>query len=441
MGNQRRRGKSVVFDSLPSLVTTEDDNFSISRNSGKISDKMSREAVREIIMVLVGLALVVWLFFGHTTGPNDSLRIRTGTRQVLHSDSPFIVPAHLGTGSGNSRDGVKKAPGDKQGLKPLEVAGSKKASGVIYQYDGNDAPKLVVVTVIDDNKHPRDYIDQVVENRLEFAQRHHYGLLIKYASEFSKFVEDSFNHQVSWSRVALAGEAHISFPGAEWFWYLADDAIIMQPEIDVLADVLDPSLLEKRLLRQIPVMRYSNTHIKTYRNSRIQDINYLFCQGAKGISSESFFFRNSVASRIWLQLWSEPLYRSFQRFDNEEDALGHLMQWHMQLLVRTGILEPTYMGSLAITEGLDQDVQSQVAYKPGDFVAIVACDYATENCKREFYKKWNERVRSSPMGAVPERPGAGGARDSVQNEVQVQAQEKAQEKAEKQIAEQAAANI
>lgn len=441
MGNQRRRGKSVVFDSLPSLVTTEDDSFSIRRNSEKFSDKMSREAVREIVMVLVGLALVVWLFFGHTEGPGDSISIRTGTRQILRSDSPFIVPAHLGTINGNSRDGVKKAPGDKQGMKSLETTSAKKTSGALYQYDGSDAPKLVVVTVIDDNKHPREYIEKVVENRLEFAQRHHYGLLIKYASDFSKFVEDSYNHQVSWSRVALAAEAQISFPGAEWFWYLADDAIIMQPEIDVLNDVLHPNLLEQRLLRQIPVMRYSNTHIKTYRNNRINDINYVFCQGLKGISSKSFFFRNSVASQIWLQLWSEPLYRTFQRFDDEEDALGHLMQWHTQFLVRTGVIEPHFMGSLVITDGLEEEVKNQLAYESGDFVAIIACDYATENCKREFLKKWNERVRSSPSAANPGRPGAAGAKDSVQNQVQVQAQEKAQEKAEKQIAEQAAANV
>jgi len=434
MPSNRRRGKSVVFDSLPSFVTTDGDPVGYSRSKTRFSEKFSREAVREIVLVLIGLALVVWLFFGGEGPPSSNLSpLGLGNRQLVSSDTPFIVPAHYGS-AGAAHDGVKKAPGDKQGMTTLDSTGAKRASNVIVQYDQKKSPELVLVTLIDDNKHPRDYIEKIIENRVEYAQSHGYGVLIKFANDYLRFIEESHNHQPTWARVALAMEAEVSFPRAEWFWYLADDALIMESGFDPLNDLLDPAQLEPRMKRQVPVMRYDNTHIRTYRNNRVQDVSYVLTQDGQMINTDTFFFRNNGASRALLELWAEPLYRKFRRFSSERDALGHMMQWHTQFLVRTAVVEPHYLGSLVVPDGSEDSVWNEVSYKQGDIVAIVSCDYTTEVCKRDFQKKWNERKR--PQNAIQQpKEGIQGAKNQVQNQVQVEAQEKAQVKAEKQAAE------
>lgn len=434
--SNRRRGKSVVFESLPSLVTTDGDLVGYNRRRVPFGEKLSREAVREIILVLIGIALVVWLFFGGNNDQNLS-PMSLGSKQLVSSDTPYIIPLHYGT-SADSREGVKKAPGDKQGITTQDTAGTKRASNVIMQYDRKNGPALVIVTVIDDNKHPRDYIERIIENRREYAESHGYGLLIKFANDYAKFVEVSYNHQATWARVAVAMEAEVSFPKAEWIWYLADEALIMDADYEPLTDLLAPDALEGKMRRQIPVMRYENTHIRTYRNNRVQDVSFVMTLDSQMLNTDSFFYKNNPSSRALLQLWADPLYRKFKRFQGEREALGHVMQWHTQFLVRTAAVDAKYLGSLVVPDGSPEDVWEEVSYKENDPVAIVRCDYTTETCKRDFQKKWNERKRAQIVRET--RQGVQGAKDQVQNQVRIEAQEKAQVKAEQaeKAAEQAA---
>lgn len=449
MANQRRRGRSVVFDALPSLVMAEaEENEPLGRGAVSRTAKFSREAIREILMVLIGLVLIVWLFFGGWS-TDRSTDITLGGRTVMHLNSPYLIPAHFAGSVAGARDSVVKAPGDKQGQNraknsPLyqvsgydtgdTISGSdqkKTKSSAIYQYTGDVQPRLVILTVLDDTKHSRDYVEKIVENRLEYATAHRFGLLIKFASDYTQMIEVSHNSNPSWARVALSREAMISFPKAEWFWYLDESALIMDSQFDVYEKLLTPDQLDPRMLRDRPVMRYENTHIHTYRGNRAKDVSLVFCQDTKSLNTDSFFFKNSLVSKSWLEMWSQPLYRTHASIQNSEDALGHLMQWHTQYLLRASLLEARYIGSLAFPEKDNAEVAQEVGYQQGDFVVVVTCDYSTETCRREFEKLWSERVRveraHQNKDALPQ-----GSQDHVQQEVQVQAQEKAQEKAEKQ---------
>lgn len=422
----RRRGKSVVLDSLPSLVTTEGGDSSLGRKKfGNL--QINSGTLREIVIVLVGLILVVWLFFGDG-GQSSVPKAEVGwigSRPVQLTDSRYIIPAHFG---GVSRDGVKKAPGDKQKSGVVETKTSKKQSGAVYQFSGARSPEMVVVTVIDDNKHPRDYIEKIIENRLEYAQTHNYGLLVKHASDFSKYIEESYNHQSTWARVALAQEAQLSFPDAKWIWYLSEQSLIMEPQVDLLHSLLPNEKLSKEMQRDVPILRFENTHIRTYQNSRVEDISMVFTRNSHGVSTDSFIFRNNLYSRIWLETWSDPLYRTFNRFQNEEQALGHLILWHPQFLVRSSIINPKWLSTIYNKDTSFDEIWNEVGYVKDDFVVALSCDFAAESCKREFQMLWNARTRLAHPQKESEHMPHG--QNAVQNEVQVQAQVKAQEKAE-----------
>jgi galactosyl transferase GMA12/MNN10 family len=51
-----------------------------------------------------------------------------------------------------------------------------------------------------------------------------------------------------WSKVPAILEAMNSHPSAEWIWWLDMDALIMNPRLDLFDYLLNPDVLQRRLL-------------------------------------------------------------------------------------------------------------------------------------------------------------------------------------------------
>lgn len=426
MPDHRSRGKSVVLDSLPSVVTTRPPSSS-SKKHTRSSKFFNKEAFLEVLFVLFGLIFVVWVFFGGSK-PNQVTNWTTGGRKVVTSYNPLIVPLHY-MGASGGRDSVKKAPGDKKSTSLSDSNQlNEKSQSILHRYAGHDSPKIVLLTVIED-KLPREFTDRLIENRVEYGETHNYGVFIKYQSDFLAYVDESDPRSDSWAKVALCSEAQYTFPGAEWFWYLDSNAYIMNSELDIGQQLLTPAKLKANFLGGVSVMKNFNSHIQTLRNPNIKQSVFLSSLDfSKKVHDRSFFFKNSFTGQAFVQSWGELLYKTCTRITDSAIGLRHLLQWHYQYLSRALIIPNTFTGKFVDPEVVTDEEVGQFRYTKGDFVAIFDCDYNTEPCKRKLQTIWNDRVKSTTAkkGNAPKV-----AKDSVQNQVQVEAQEKAQEKAEK----------
>lgn len=432
--DRRRRGKSVVFDDLPSLVTTSHDGTAASflqRRRGSAFKKVPWRETVVLLSCLLGALFLVYKFHVHSVPPPI---VYYGSKHVVEVQTPFIVPTALGGQNKNAArgGGVKKAPGDKQAGKPAAADSlAQRKIDTFYHFESptGDSPRLVVVTLLDD-KLPREHLEKIIENRREYCQAHGFGLLMKYQSEFAKFVDVSATKAPTWARTAFAIEAQFSFPLAEWFWYVEGTALIMDATRNVLTDLLEINALRQKIRPGRPVLRYRNSHIQTYYNGKAEDVSFVTFLDSVGVSTVSFCFRNTLAARTFMQVWGEPLYRTDTETPDEQLALGHMLQWHPQFLVRTGIVDAKNLAAFDEVTESNPKIASELDFNLGDFVVVMQCDMTTEPCRRDFQTKWTNRKRAR---ARPEERDVKVARDEVQNQVQVEAQERAQEKAERQM--------
>jgi len=52
-----------------------------------------------------------------------------------------------------------------------------------------------------------------------------------------------------WGKFPAILQAMEAFPTAQWIWWLDFDAIIMNPRLNIFEHILDPNVMETRLLR------------------------------------------------------------------------------------------------------------------------------------------------------------------------------------------------
>lgn len=383
---QRREKNGTVFGMLPSFVTADNDAESIIRPRRR---KLSREAMREIIMVIIGLAVIAFLFLSGSSSGNRSqwtpVVTKVAGRPLVNTPDIYIVPPHLNLASKDG--GVKKAPSDKQGGMTPEVA---KGTGrpPWYRFVGDKSPQVVVVTYIDDVKYPREYWEKIVENRLSYAKMHGYGVIVRLASDYAKFIESSSHQAQGWARMAVAREAIESFPKAEHYWFLDQNALIMNPQVDIIEDFVKPENLESKMLRNVPVQRDSGI-IRTYVNNKPSHVSLIFSRDDNKISTNSFIYKNSMQAKAFFETVMDPLYRGYRSFWTEADSINHVLQWHTYFLVHSAIVNPKLLASYATP--VEGEFHDELQYTDGDFTVIVKCDYATEPCKKEFTRYWNGR--------------------------------------------------
>jgi hypothetical protein len=69
----------------------------------------------------------------------------------------------------------------------------------------------------------------------------------------SKYEVSREKHPV-WCKLPAIAEAMDLYPSAEWVWWLDLDGIIMTPHLDLYEYLLDPTVLETRLLKGDKIM-------------------------------------------------------------------------------------------------------------------------------------------------------------------------------------------
>lgn len=78
--------------------------------------------------------------------------------------------------------------------------------------------------------------------------------------DFSSFVITRTTHPV-WGKLPALLLAFEKYPHAEWVWWLDIDAIIMNPDIELFEHLLDPQILQTKLIHGDPIKILDNNFV------------------------------------------------------------------------------------------------------------------------------------------------------------------------------------
>lgn len=237
----------------------------------------------------------------------------------------------------------------------------------------SDYPRVVVVSAVDYEKYSVDSLAKILQNRVNYAFAQKYAMYVRYHQEFCSVMTSlnyySDSERKKWARIYTLRAAMFAYPHAEWFWYLDEDALIMNNKVDILSYLLNPDSMKRALLQEQPIMP-PNGAIKTYRNVKPESITVLFTQSADKLETNSFLVRNNQVGRALLDLWVDPLFLNYNSFPYGPDlAISHILQWHPFLLSKVGIIKGRTINSLnSESAALDPNLD-HTHYFNGDLVA------------------------------------------------------------------------
>lgn len=248
-------------------------------------------------------------------------------------------------------------------------------------YNGNENPEIVIVTTLNYEKFNPSLITKVAQNRIDYAYHNNYGVYARYAQEFIPFFVKARNDVDTWSRLVTMKEAMFAFPNAKWFWYVDEKTLIMRNDIDIKNYILKREALDPIILRG-HILAPPNGQIKTYTNVDVEKLSLLITPTELGLSTESFLVKNDFHGRSLLDVWLDPLMRSYPFFRKDiSKALSHILQWHPVLLERTGLLPPRTIAS-AYEQSDENGRPEKFLYHEGDLVINFPKCKEAGNCEQ-----------------------------------------------------------
>ncbi|KAL2117139.1 hypothetical protein VTJ04DRAFT_9307 [Mycothermus thermophilus] len=252
------------------------------------------------------------------------------------------------------------------------VAPRRRAAGKVGD------PPVVIVTVMDEKKFSREYLAEVKENRVRYAERHGYKTLFPTPSDYPLSPSPP-----SWAVVPAVRDALTRFPNSGWIWYLDASALIMNPQIKLEKDIVAPARLDELMRRDVPVVP-PNSVVKTLAHLRGEDADLVLTQDGDGLSTGSFLVRNGEWARFFTESWFAPLLRSYNFQKAEVHALEHIVQWHATILSRVALVEQRVLNAY------NKGANGAQEYKDGDLVVrFPGCEGAAcETETRAFVQAW-----------------------------------------------------
>ncbi|GAV54231.1 hypothetical protein ZYGR_0AK07330 [Zygosaccharomyces rouxii] len=241
---------------------------------------------------------------------------------------------------------------------------------LIYRKESNH-PEIVIVTLIDFEKYPVDTIVNIVQNRVDYAQKHNYGVYVRWVQEFIPMLKhQDVQESYQFIKPLIMRAAMHAFPQAKYLMFVDEDAIIMKTNLPLQQHILNPKVLETSLLKNTPVVPQSN--IKTYKHFQTAGTKIIIPQSSDGVFDLStFLVSTDLYGKSLLEYLIDPLFMDYA-WPSFESSLGHLLQWHPQLLKRTAIVTNKIIAATydpakgAAAQG--KDTSPAPHYTEGDFV-------------------------------------------------------------------------
>ncbi|KAK3344136.1 galactosyl transferase GMA12/MNN10 family-domain-containing protein [Lasiosphaeria hispida] len=244
-------------------------------------------------------------------------------------------------------------------------------------------PPAVIVTLMEDGKYSKSYLDMIKENRIQYAQKHGYQTFFPQVGEY-----ELKGAPTSWTKVVAVRHALTKYPDAKFFWFLEQNSFIMNPLLKIEDHVMKSSRLEELMIKDHPVVP-PDSIIKTFSHLRGQDVDFVLTQDKEGLSAGSFVIRNGDWAKFFLETWFDPLYRSYNFQKAEAHALEHIVQWHPTILARLALVDQRIINSYS------KDAKGQ-AWQPGDIVVRFSdCSASSIGACEAESQRFNSQWRTS----------------------------------------------
>jgi mannan polymerase II complex MNN11 subunit len=237
-------------------------------------------------------------------------------------------------------------------------------------------PPLVLVLGLDADRYSKDYLANVLADRLAYAKKHNYGLYARYLTDFAPDEQNDPEIEIKldpleWAKTNLMREAMAAFDKAAWMWWLEQDAVIMDPNFDIGADfVFNKAELSKQIIRDAPIIPPESI-IHTYKHVPADQVKFITTQNDVGISMSSYLIRNdALYGRMLLDYLHDPLHRKYPGFRSAGSgqavnaAVTHLVQWHPAILSRMALVPAVILGA----QPDESKILKGTSYKKGGFV-------------------------------------------------------------------------
>jgi len=239
-------------------------------------------------------------------------------------------------------------------------------------------PPVVIVTVLDPKADPT-WTKKVRKNREDYAKKHGYLTFFPNNDQYPLR-----NSPLTWSRVPAMRHAMTLHPGSTFFWYLDHTAIIMNPSIAIHTALLAPSKLESLMITNAPVVPPDSV-IKTFCNLKGDRIDFVVAQDKDGLAPSSFVVRNGEWAKYFLDVWFDPIYRTYNFQKAEFHALEHIVQWHGTILAKLAMVPQNLLNAYA-----NGPASQNGQFSEGDLVAnFPGCDRDERNCMDEQKPYWD----------------------------------------------------
>ncbi|KAK3387204.1 galactosyl transferase GMA12/MNN10 family-domain-containing protein [Podospora didyma] len=267
------------------------------------------------------------------------------------------------------------------------ISRPRSGHGRFEQHKPSGKPPVVVVTVLDESKYSKEYINAVKDNRIQYAQKHGYQTFFPKVGDY-----DLKSAPPSWTGVVAMRHALTKFPDCTYVWYLEQNSYIMNPQLKIEEHVMKSSRLEQLMIKDHPVVP-PDSIIKTFSHLKGQDVDFVLTQDREGLSSGSFILRNGEWAKFFLETWFDPLYRSYNFQKAETHALEHIVQWHPTILARLALIDQRIINAYSKgTKGAE--------YKAGDIVVrfvdcLATSPKACETESQKFSQQWRTSFKNS----------------------------------------------
>jgi hypothetical protein len=192
---------------------------------------------------------------------------------------------------------------------------------LVHDPAGPEPNEIVLLAASDGKGHNggiENILADITPNRQEYADLHGYVYQFLNISKY-----DIGSAHPVWAKLPAIVETFNLHPQAKWVWWLDLDAIIMTPTVDLRTHILAHDVLQRKMQKGQSINKISNADISITMptNPDINNIDIIVSQDHNGINAGSFWIRRSDFSKMFIDLWADPMYVRENWIAQEQDAM------------------------------------------------------------------------------------------------------------------------
>lgn len=126
----------------------------------------------------------------------------------------------------------------------------------------------------------------------------------------SDYDEAVGNAPKSWVVAPAMRHAMATHPRSAYFFHLTTHALIMNPSKSLESHLLEKGRLDDLMLKDVPVVP-PDSIIKTFTHQTEKNVDLIITQDKEDLNPAAFILKNGDFARFFLDIWFDPLFRSY----------------------------------------------------------------------------------------------------------------------------------